>query len=186
MLEEDWKIIDGYSRYMISNRGRVKSLISNTILRPMNTGNGYFQVKLFSDKKIANRKSIHRLVAQYFIPNSNDLPCVNHKDEDKSNNCVENLEWCTYKDNCNYGTRNERMAKSKINGKTSKPVLQYDTNGNFIRKHISALEASKIYGVGRSAIGACAAGQSISSCGYIWVYENDKEMLDSKVKRLRA
>lgn len=122
-MKEIWKDIEGYEGlYQISNLGRVKSLekyvntaIKNNtkvkrkeqILKQYNK-NGYLQVTLTHNNK---RKyfGVHRLVANAFIPNLNNYPQVNHKDENTLNNCVDNLEWCTAKYNCNYGTRNSRI-----------------------------------------------------------------------------
>ena len=81
------------------------------------------------------------MVAQAFIPNPDNLPQVNHKDEDKSNNCVSNLEWITPKDNCNYGTRNRKVALSK-----NKPVLQLSLEGDLIREWESAHEVERVLG----------------------------------------
>lgn len=109
METEIWKDIKGYDGlYQISNLGRVKSfgnVNSNNskerILKPGIDGVGYLLVILFKDGK-AKTFRIHRLVAKTFIPNIENLPQVNHKDEIKTNNCVENLEWCTAKYNINY------------------------------------------------------------------------------------
>lgn len=79
------------------------------------------------------RYKVHRLVAETYLPNPDNLPQVNHRDEDKTNNCVENLEWCDASYNLNYGTRNERAAKSNTNGKRSKPVSQYSLDGQLIK-----------------------------------------------------
>ena len=108
-MKEIWISIKGYEdSYEISNLGRVKSLISNgLILKQSKDKDGYHVVSL-------KRKSfrVHRLVATAFIPNPNNLEQVNHKDEDKSNNTVDNLEWCNTTYNINYGTRNEQVRKS--------------------------------------------------------------------------
>ena len=109
---ETWKNIKGYEGlYQISNKGRVKSLYNKNnkkekILKP-GERNEYLCVSLYKNNK-KNVYSIHRLVAQAFLPNPDNLPVVNHKDENKLNNNVENLEWCNYGYNINYGTRNER------------------------------------------------------------------------------
>ena len=134
-MEEEWKDIiieknnvtyDYTGLYQVSNLGRVRSLkyISNgepKIILLRKHKNGYYNVRLQHNNK-SSVFSIHRLVATMFIPNPDNLPAVNHKDEDKSNNCVSNLEWCTHKYNSNYGTRIERHKKAM----QSKTKEEYD------------------------------------------------------------
>ena len=125
-MKEIWKDIEGYEGlYQVSNKGRVKSLkrkicsnsnhkyntLSEKLLK-LSGGGKYIQVILCKDGK-TSAKLVHRLVAQAFIPNPNNLPCVNHKDENKKNNDVRNLEWCTYKYNNEYNGRIEKC-KDKI------------------------------------------------------------------------
>lgn len=112
MTDEVWKDIDGYDGlYQVSNMGRVKSFKwgKERILKPYETGNGYLRVELQSKPF-----KLHRLVAQAFIPNPDNLPFVNHKDENPKNNMVDNLEWCDNKYNINYGTTQERRISTKI------------------------------------------------------------------------
>lgn len=92
--------------YQISNTGKVKGLKRNKILKPILQRSGYYYVDLQRKRRL-----VHRLVAEAFIDNPDNLPEVNHKDEDKVNNSVENLEWCDSKYNANYGTRNKRRGK---------------------------------------------------------------------------
>ena len=116
---EEWRDIIGYEgKYQVSNLGRVKSL-KNTrgnyrekILKPGKDAKGYKQVSLYKNGK-GKMYKIHRLVAIAFIPNPNNYPMINHKDEDKTNNCVDNLEWCTNKYNMNYGTLPERFSEAR-------------------------------------------------------------------------
>lgn len=115
---EEWKDIAGYEGlYKISNKGNVYSCISNKLMVGSVTKSGYRQVILKGNGKI-KAISIHRAVAQAFIENPNNLPQVNHKDENKLNNCVDNLEWCSCKYNSNYGDaqirRIEKWRKAKI------------------------------------------------------------------------
>lgn len=120
-MKEIWKDIQGYEGlYMISNYGNVKSLGNNKsrkekILNPRTNTKGYKQIALCKNNK---RKyySIHKLVALHFIPNPNNLSEINHKDENKNNNSIENLEYCDHKYNMNYGTRTER-ARNKTKGR---------------------------------------------------------------------
>ena len=106
-MQEVWKDIKGYEGlYQISNTGKVKGLKRNKVLKPILQRSGYYYVDLQRKRRL-----VHRLVAEAFIDNPDNLPEVNHKDENKLNNSVENLEWCDSKYNANYGTRNKRRGK---------------------------------------------------------------------------
>lgn len=110
MKEEIWKPINGYENiYLISSYGRVWNIKYNKIMKNQQK-HGYLALTLTKDKK-QKGYLIHRLVALHFIPNPNNYPQVNHMDENKQNNHVENLEWCTSQYNNNYGTRNKRISK---------------------------------------------------------------------------
>ena len=127
-----WKDINGYEgRYQVSNLGEVRSLDYNhtksiKLLKIGVTKYGYCTVAI-----CGKRVKVHRLVAQAFIPNPCNLPQVNHKNENKTDNRVSNLEWCDAKYNCNYGTRNLRMGNS-LNG---------SGNGMYSKKHSSETKA---------------------------------------------
>lgn len=107
---EQWKIIEGFENYSVSNTGKVKNNRTNYVIKSW-VNRGYEFVRLHS-KVLGGFRGVrvHRLVANAFIPNPDNLPMVNHKDEDKTNNCVDNLEWCNNKYNLNYGTRNQRIS----------------------------------------------------------------------------
>ena len=123
MIEKIWKPIIGYENlYKINNYGEVLSLRSNKILKPNNNGIGYFIIQLCKNGKRKNYL-IHRLVAEHFLDNPNNLPEVNHKDEDKSNNFVNNLEWCKHKYNMNYKQLQKRQQISKEYNKLLKSLL---------------------------------------------------------------
>lgn len=126
-VNEIWKPIKGYEdRYEVSNYGSVKSIskfvknrysgfmTKEKLLKPLVLTKGYLGVCLYKDKKATTLK-IHRLVAEAFIPNPNNYPCVNHKDEDKTNNFVGNLEWCTVSYNNSYGNRNKKISINNYN-----------------------------------------------------------------------
>ena len=111
---EEWRPIEGSEGlYEVSSYGRVRSLRRNIILSPKKEPMGYLRCNLYLNKNMKTF-SIHRLVAQAFIPNPDNLPQVNHKDENKTNNSVENLEWCDAKYNNNYGTARIRSRDTKI------------------------------------------------------------------------
>lgn len=177
MKNERWKPIAGYEGiYEISSLGRVKSLpknftrnsrivnFSERLLTPSNS-RGYRTIVL-TKNGIHKTYAIHRLVALAFIPNPNKYPQVNHKDEDKSNNNVENLEWCTSLYNQNYGTCQLRKSKSK-----GVPVIQYSKDGFFINEYPSLKVAAATNGFQSSPIQNCCCGRSKSSYGFIWKYK---------------
>ena len=123
-MTEIWLPIEGYDFYEVSNLGRVRRLesvvngksgskrkISGKILKP-GVNMGYLIVNLCKNG-VRRNCYIHRLVSQAFLPNPDNLPCVNHRDENKQNNSVENLEWCTQKENVNYGTRTKRASTGR-------------------------------------------------------------------------
>ena len=168
-MEEIWKDIEGYEGlYQVSNLGRVKSLRRNIILRQGITRNGYEIVNLYKNK--SKYFLIHRLVANVFIPNPNNYPIVNHKDENKLNNCVDNLEWCTQKYNINYGTGIARRARSQ-----SKIVLQYSLDGTFIKEWKSMMDIQRNLGFNQSHISECCRNIRKTAYGYIWKYKKEIE-----------
>ena len=123
MIEKIWKPIIGYENlYKINNYGEVLSLRSNKILKPNNNGIGYFIIQLCKNGKRKNYL-IHRLVAEHFLDNPNNLTEVNNKDEDKSNNFVNNLEWCKHKYNMNYKQLQKRQQISKEYNKLLKSLF---------------------------------------------------------------
>ena len=169
-MDEIWRDIEGYEGlYQISNKGRVKSLKwgKERILKSGLTGSGYYSIILCNDG-VKKRFHLHRLVAQAFIPNLENKPQVNHKDENKKNNCVENLEWATAKENSNYGTRNERVGDSH-----SKPILQYSKSCDFIREWKSASEVERVSGIYHGNITKCCKDKRKSAGGFVWQYKEE-------------
>ena len=170
--DEYWKDISGYEgRYQVSNKGRVRSLQAKTKTKPYKGG----VLTLMTDSmgyKLVNlsRKSykVHRLVAAAFIENPNGLPCINHKDEDKTNNNAENLEWCTHRYNNNYGTRNARISQNEGRG-----IIQYNLDGIEIKRWRSSADAARHYGVSRSSIYGCCSKRQHTSCGYVWRFADE-------------
>ena len=170
MISETFRQVSGYEGlYLISDKGRVISERKQKIMRNGHNKCGYSFVILFKGGK-SKLCLVHRLVAEAFIPNPDNLPCINHKDENKDNNSVENLEWCTHQYNCNYGTRNERAGNRKRNGKLAKPVRQYSLDGEFIKDWPSAIEVTRQLGFNQGGISRCCLGQIVQAYGYKWEY----------------
>lgn len=182
MKKEYWRPVLGYEGlYEVSNWGRIKSIPRKgtyaRILKPVPNKYGYLQVNLCKNGKLKTFK-VHRLVVEAFLEIPEGLKQyigtvylqVNHKDENKHNNNVENLEWCSAKYNSNFGTRNERMIKKNTNGKCSKPVLQYDLEGNFIREWKSTMECGR-NGYNHGAVAACCRGELKKYKDFIWKYK---------------
>lgn len=178
-MKEIWIPVKDYEGlYEVSNLGNVRSLGNGNsnnseyhkirVLKPYVCTNGYLGVVLCKNKQ-KKKHLVHRLVAEAFIPNWFDDQEVNHIDEDKINNRVENLEWCDHKFNCNYGTRNKRVAEQQ-----SKPVLQYTKNGEFVKEWSSIMEADR-NGFNCSNIIRCCKGKQKQYIGFIWKYKNSEK-----------
>lgn len=130
--------------------------------------NGYMRISTHINNKCV-AFWVHRLVAMAFHENPNNLPAVNHKDEDPSNNRPENLEWCTMKYNCNYGTRNKKVSEHQINREDcSRPVI--GTKDGEERLFPSAMEAQRILDISNASIIACCRGKRKTAHGYEWRY----------------
>lgn len=160
-INEQWKKIKGHPHYLVSDQGNVYSEYKNGMLKQVTDAYGYAQVNL-------NRctKKVHRLVAEAFIPNDKKLPEINHKDENKLNNSVDNLEWCTSKYNMNYGDVEKRSVSSQSLHNTWK-IYQYDLQGNLIKVWRSAREADR-NGFNRRSIYRCCNDETRSFKGYLW------------------
>ena len=163
---EEWKDVVGYEGlYQVSNFGNIKSLFRyKRQLKPV-IRNGYESVKLCKNKN-AKFVSVHRVVAEAFIPNPQKLPIVNHKDENKQNNCVENLEWCTNVYNINYGNAQEKKAQ-----KFFRSVRKFSLEGEFLKEYPSIKAAAKETGLPHSSISFCCSGRYHTSGGYKWKYK---------------
>ncbi len=170
---EYWKDIKGYEGYyQISNDGQVKNVKTGRILKQYINGKGYKSLTLSKNNKI-EMKLVHRLVAEAFIPNPNNLPCVNHKDCDPSNNCVENLEFCTYEYNNTYADRLEKARVKLLNREeVSIPVIQYTLNGVYVDWYPSEREASRRTKTERRDIKRACNGERFTAGGYIWRYKD--------------
>lgn len=190
--------IHGYEGlYKVNTRGDVLSVRSGKLLKAGKNKQGYMNVVLSKNGESKVHK-VHRLVARTFIPNPNNYPFINHKDEDKANNCAENLEWCTAKYNLNYGTaikrRSEAIKASPI--KQRKAVVQLSLSGKFIKEYRSTKEASEETGIDRRQISCAINHIGKQAQGYLWVLKDNynididygeiykKESMHPKPKRI--
>lgn len=177
-MEEKWKDISGYERlYEVSNLGRVRSkdrivfggrinrLAPGCELNPRRNSCGYLRVQLC---KYGIKKwfFVHRLVAEAFVSNPEDLPQVNHRDEDKKNNRADNLEWVTASDNCRYGNKPDATRRAH-----SIPVEQYSLNGELIASYTSTADAAAKNGLHQTHICSVCLGKRKTCGGYIWKYK---------------
>ena len=190
--DTDGKEYDYSGIYQVSNLGRVRSLdridanghrLKGKIMQYKPGKSGYILVNLH--KNGTHKKfQVHRLVAHMFIPNNDKTKkIVNHKDENKSNNCIENLEWCTYKYNSNYGTNIKRRTEKQKGSKRDKISELYKGNGNPAARKVICVETRQVFqtckeagewcGVGVSAISHCCKGRNKTSKGYHWQYYED-------------
>lgn len=177
---ETFLSVPGYEGlYEISNLGNVKSLRSGKLLKQASNKDGYKMVSLTVKGK-SRGFSVHRLVALAFIPNPENLPEINHMDENPSNNCADNLEWCTRKYNLNYGGYRERMSKTLLKDNVHrKSISAYDKKTLvYVKSYDSITEAEKELGLSKGAIGQALSGKIKTSGGYIWKYNKKLTMKD--------
>lgn len=166
----NWKPVVGFEEhYLVSDSGQVWSLYRHRALKPAIDKYGYEKVALFDGHK-ACPKTVHRLVAQAFIPNPQNLPTVNHINEDKTDNRAINLEWATIADNDNHGTRNQRMADTKCR----MPVERIFADGTIVR-YKGVKDASRQTGINRSSISLCCKNLRRKAGGCEWRYANERD-----------
>lgn len=198
---EEWRDVVGWERYAVSSFGRVaaysapykcglrtckrKPQIIRLILN--NNSPRYYTVRLSDGNGRRRSMLVHRLVAEAFLPNRDGLPFVNHKDEDSQNNRVENLEWCTQKYNCNYGTHNARMAKTiSETAYQRRAVVQLSLNGEYIKTFPSIKDAADELCIERSSISVCCRKPNRTGRGYRWMYLSDYESQVSMSKNSKS
>ena len=161
---EQWRSIKEFDNYLVSNKGRIMNAKTGKILRPADDGGGYPMVNLCKEGK-PKLKKVHRLVGEAFIENPNNLETINHIDEDKHNNNVENLEWLSRGDNIRYSQ--------------AKPVEQYDLeSGRLICTYSSLSDCCRMTGFDISLISKACRGQYKKAYGYIWKYADNNVFID--------
>ena len=174
-MEKLWKEIPGTDgKYLISTAGEVMAIsrrvkfghvyrwTKTKLLTPRDNGKGYLELEF-----LGKHHYIHRLVAEAFIPNPYNFPCINHKDENKENNSVENLEWCDYSYNTNYGTRTKRAKEKRFGDRFV--VINLNTGDVYQ----TPKDASRATGIHNDSISRVCKGKSKTAGGYRWRYLNE-------------
>lgn len=173
---EQWKVIEGFENYMVSNTGKIKNIQEKEV-KPADNGRGYKKVRLYKNGKY-HKKYIHRLVAIHFIENPHNKPCVNHIDNNPSNNRVENLEWCTHKENMEWMQKQGRAIRTheqiekihEAQRKYYKAVVGTNiVTGEIIKFEYLNLVATS--GFQPSCVSNCCKGIRQTHKGYRWQYE---------------
>ena len=163
MIEvETFVKIESFENYEVSNLGKVRNIKSGRTLKPHLNHNGYLKHHLYKHNKL-KELFLHRIIAIAFIDNPEEKPQVNHIDENKLNNDLSNLEWCTVRENLIHGTRTKRVAE-----KLSQKVIQLDLNDNVLNEFESMVQAGQETGVSRSNISSCCNGKLKSAGGFKW------------------
>ena len=198
MEEEIWKEIEWFDNYQISNLGRVKNIKFDRYVKPLLDNKGYLTVNLYKNGKM-KRLLLHRLISIAFIPNPENKPCIDHINTDRLDNRIENLRWCTQKENhnnplsiVNHGNasrgrivseeqkknQSEKM-KGRFKGvrKSSKKIIQLTLDGIFVRGWDAIKDAAESLGVSSSAIWNCLNGkcQVKSIKGFKWEYKKETD-----------
>lgn len=176
-MKEVWKKINGFNDYLVSNFGQVRSMKKNKdiILMPkIGNAKHYLQVTLFKNKK-RYYFLVHRLVAKAFIPNPEKKSQVNHKNGIKTDNCIENLEWCTCSENSHHAykvlhRRGAMFGKRGAKNHLSRIILQIKNN-IVINSFYGSGEASRITGIDKTTISKCCRGARKTAGGYQWKYK---------------
>ena len=163
-VEMEWRTVKEYDHYEVNNRGEIRHKKRKHILSPRKNSSGYLYVSFNINGRRRNF-AVHRIVANAFIPNPNGYPEVNHKDYDRTNNNVGNLEWVSSSLNKHHAFQKEENCSSR-----GKEVNQYSKEGNFIKTYSSISEAAKEMNCTVGAISNCCLGRSKTSKGFRWSF----------------
>ena len=166
-MEEIWKEIKGFNNYKVSNFGRLISIKTNKILKPTDNGRGYLRFSLLGDDNNNHTVYLHRIIAEAFIPNPDNKPCIDHINTNKQDNRIENIRWVTYKENTNNELTIERVRNS--GKKNKKKICSIDEADNKV-VYSSVIEAKIKLNVSYTAISNCLRGRSKTCNGLRWMY----------------
>lgn len=158
-------------KYEVSDDGQVRTVSTGHIKSQKTDRYGYAVVCLSESRTVRKYRTVHRLVAEAFIPNPNNYPQVNHKDENKLNNCADNLEWCDAYYNSHYGTGRERSDKGRC-----KPILAMK-DGKIVKAYSSTKEAAADLGKNKATIRGALKGRQHTAAGYEWKYADGSEVM---------
>lgn len=191
---EEWRTTTVSDRYAVSNYGRVLSYAISypsskrvfskgpNLVKPRINKLGYYRVSIYSGNHVSKSYLVHRLVAMAFIPNPNNLPYINHKDENPGNNRTDNLEWCTQKYNCNYGAHNCNLSNSKRNRPYQiKRVVKLSLSGEYIDQYSTIKDAANSVGVSPLFVGKCCHNQHKTCRGFKWMFLEDYEVATAAI-----
>lgn len=152
-----WKEVKNYEKYEVNTNGEIRNKKTKKILKPEITKKwGYLRVRLYLDNSKSKHELVHRIVANTFLDNPNNFPEINHKDENKTNNCVSNLEWCTAQHNSMYSK--------------GKPIIMIYPGKRYGKTFNCIMEAERITGIDNTSIVRCCKGKQKHAGGYIWKY----------------
>lgn len=175
IMNEIWKVILKHPNYEISSLGNIRHIVNKINRKNYDNGNGYLFCKINVGGKYKNCY-LHRLVAETFIPNPDNLLEVNHKDNNRKNNKIENLEWCTHQKNVDYANKQGHMGKVNV-GKFNelhhnhKEIQQFSKNNIFIKEWKSMMEVERQTGIKSGHISECCNKKRKTAGGYIFKFK---------------
>lgn len=184
-MNEIWRTIEDAPNYEVSNLGNVRHKKKKVNRKPQDNGHGY---KIFATKINGKHKNfyIHRCVAKAFLDNPDNLPEVDHINSDRADNRVENLRWCTTKENANFEPHKlnlsraliENGSQAGVNNPRAMRILQYDLDENFIREWDYIKQAAKELNILPNSISHCLHGRTKTSGGFIWRFAEEKQTVE--------